>query len=221
MPGVTRGYIMFSATEGLVESFYWCCPRCKVGLGNAEERLFCANCSAHYETIEGIPDLRLPGDAWINFAEDLAQARALASLKSASLPDFVRHVYAIRPGWDESRIDLRTREVLAAPERLRGELRNWLSEVVPKPGLFLDLGCGAGMLLAAAAEGSRGVGIDVSMSWLVVAKRLVAEYGGKPMLAAALGEALPVSDGAFDAVLSLDVIEHVRNPDQYLTEVDR
>ena len=78
------------------------------------------------------------------------------------------------------------------------------------------------MLLAAAVHhGAAGIGIDVSMTWLVVARKLVQAHGGRPLLAAALGESLPLADGAVDGVVSLDVIEHVRDCDAYLREIDR
>ncbi len=67
----------------------------------------------------------------------------------------------------------------------------WLEPCVSR-GIFLDLGCGPGMLLAAAAEeGYQGIGVDVSLVWLVVAHRLIEARGGRPVLAAALAEALP------------------------------
>lgn len=40
-------------------------------------------------------------------------------------------------------------------------------------------------------------------------------------MAAALGEALPLADGALSGVVSLDVIEHVDRPDAFLNEIDR
>jgi len=77
------------------------------------------------------------------------------------------------------------------------------------------------LLAAAAAEGRKGIGIDVSLAWLVVAQRLIAEWGGRPVLAAALAEALPLPDGAVEGVISLDVIEHVSDHARYLSEIDR
>ncbi len=59
------------------------------------------------------------------------------------------------------------------------------------------------------------------MTWLVVAERLIQEWGGDPVLAAAFGEALPLVNAGVDAVVSLDVIEHVVSPDRYLAETCR
>lgn len=59
------------------------------------------------------------------------------------------------------------------------------------------------------------------MTWLVVAKRLIADHGGEPVLAAAVGEALPLRDASVSAIVSLDVIEHVRDMPRYLREINR
>ena len=181
----------------------------------------CTSCEREFEAVAGIPDLRVAGDSWIDFEDDLSIARELAAME-CSLPELVRSVYARREGWDEGRIDRRTREVLQAPERLKSDVEGWLKAFCVEDGLPLDLGCGAGMLLAAMAmEGKNALGIDVSMTWLVVAKRLIEEHGGEPILAAAMAEHLPLNDGSVSGVVSLDVIEHVRDPDRYLAEINR
>ena len=199
----------------------WCCPRCRGELRSAPDRLECTDCGNQHEVVGGIPDLRLPGDSWIDFEDDTALARELAAM-DCSVADLVRSVYSRRPGWDDRRINLRTREVLEAPDRLKDDLQGWLRPVVDREGPLLDLGCGAGMLIGALGTQKKNViGIDVSMTWLVVAKKLIEEFGGRAILAAALGESLPLRDGSLGGVISLDVIEHVSNPRLYLQEIDR
>ncbi len=201
----------------------WCCPRCRGKLVQpADDHLRCTSCESRYEVVAGIPDLRVPGAVWIDCDQDREKARTLAR-ETVNLPleHLVRRVYAERPGWVPWRVELRTKQVVTGAGRMAGELTAWLDEPTREPG-FLDLGCGGGMLLsAAAAAGRSGIGIDVSMIWLVVAQRMIAEHGGTPVLAAALAEALPLPDGAVSAVVSLDVIEHVADPVPYLREIDR
>lgn len=211
------------ATNFFVSSPIWRCPRCRGLLaGDAAGGLQCQLCVARYEAVAGIPDLRVQTAAWIDYEEDLAEARRLAEeTEGWSVEDLVRSVFAARREWDVARTDRRTREVLAAPHRLRREISGWLSEATAGEG-FLDVGCGPGMLLAAAAaEGRRGVGIDVSMVWLIVAQRLITAWGGVPILAGASAEALPLADGAVSGAVSLDVIEHVGDPRGFLAEIDR
>ena len=61
----------------------------------------------------------------------------------------------------------------------------------------------------------------MSLVWLVVAQRLITAWGGRPVLAAALAESLPLGDGSVSGVVSLDVIEHVGDPGSYLSEINR
>lgn len=201
----------------------WRCPLCRGPLRElGAEQLRCSTCDTGYYVVAGIPDLRAPGAVWIDREQDRDAARRLHS-ETANLPveQIIRRVYAEREGWTADIVALRTQQVVESPARLRGDLAGWLDGPTRDPG-FVDLGCGPGMLLAAAAtEGRSGIGIDVSLVWLVVAKRLIEHYGGTPVLAAALAEALPLADASVPAVVSLDVIEHVGDQAAYLREIDR
>ena len=201
----------------------WRCPRCRGHLGeDGVAYLLCRSCGARYDTVDGIPDLRVNAPAWINCDEDREAARWIAhEMAGEELEAVVRHVFRVVRGRREENAKYRTRRTLNEPNRLRREIAGWLDEATARP--FLDLGCGAGALLAAAsAEGGRaGIGIDVSMVWLVVAKRLIKSYGGTPVLAAGFAESLPLADGSVHGVVSLDVIEHVGDQHAFLREIDR
>ncbi len=201
----------------------WCCPLCHGRLAFSEAAATCTSCGHVYEMVAGIPDLRVQGAAWIDFDEDIEKAKWLyRTSMSLTTEQTIERLYSSRPGWSLSLAQYRTRQVVEAAERLKEDVVGWLDFCTQGPRPFLDLGCGGGQLLAAAAsQGRHGVGIDVSMEWLIVAQRLIADRGGKPVLAAAMAEALPLKTGAIEGVVSLDVIEHVGDMGAYLREIDR
>lgn len=209
--------------RGAAPAMIWRCPRCRGELAEHDETLACGACAVSYPCFDGIPDLRLPGPSWVDHEKDRDAARRMIAETAGFTPTAtVRYVFEGRqemaPAWREKR----TKQVMQAGERLVPEIDGWLRDCVPAGGTFLDLGCGPGQLLAAAgAIGRRGIGIDVRLEWLLVAKRLITAAGGTPMLAAAMAESLPLADGSIGAVVSLDVIEHVGDVKAYLREIDR
>ncbi len=87
---------------------------------------------------------------------------------------------------------------------------------------ILEIGCGGGLMAEAyARRGAFTVGIDRSLPSLRVARRhaaaerVVIDYSGS------LAEELPFSDGAFDAVVTADTLEHVENVDRVVEEAAR
>ncbi|HEU4702731.1 MAG TPA: methyltransferase domain-containing protein, partial [Conexibacter sp.] len=201
----------------------WCCPSCRGALivHEQEARMRCGGCDARYGIYGGVPDLRVDRPAWIDIDEDRdAAARLERDHRSKSLEDMIRAVFGAQAGRSQHQVDMRTRQVLASPGRLTTQLDGWLRSAT-RSG-FLDLGCGPGMLLAAAAgRGASGLGIDVSLLWLVVARRMIAEHGGRATLCAGFAESLPLRDASVPAIVSLDVIEHVADQRRYLAEIDR
>jgi SAM-dependent methyltransferase len=91
-----------------------------------------------------------------------------------------------------------------------------------QPGSILDVGCGEGVLTEKWAErmaNGRVVGIDLDDP------KLKEEWQRRrrPNLEfrAAIGDDLPYSDGEFEAVTAMEVLEHVPNPDAVLLEMAR
>jgi len=91
---------------------------------------------------------------------------------------------------------------------------------LPRRGRLLEVGCGAGRYLRALRELRPELGLvgcDVSRSALA---SLAASAPGIEVRLAS-GHDLPAADGEFDAVLAIDVLEHVRDPERLLAEIHR
>lgn len=86
---------------------------------------------------------------------------------------------------------------------------------------FLEIGCAAGPVLVSlcANTGARGFGIDISPASvaLQLARRGKAKYDAL----CAPADELPFADATFDAVLSLDVLEHLQRPEVFMAEIAR
>ncbi|MEL6959004.1 MAG: bifunctional 2-polyprenyl-6-hydroxyphenol methylase/3-demethylubiquinol 3-O-methyltransferase UbiG [Pseudomonadota bacterium] len=86
----------------------------------------------------------------------------------------------------------------------------------------LDLGCAGGFLAEALDDrGARVTGIDPAKDAIKAARAHAAEGGRTINYDVGVGERLPYSDGQFDAVACVDVLEHVQDLQQVLNEVAR
>lgn len=86
----------------------------------------------------------------------------------------------------------------------------------------LDLGCAGGFMAEAIHDrGARVHGIDPAAEAVAAAKAHAAATGREIGYAVGVGEALPYPDHAFDAVVCVDVLEHVADLDAVLGEVAR
>jgi SAM-dependent methyltransferase len=102
--------------------------------------------------------------------------------------------------------------VFCGPDRIP-LFRQWLS----RPGLqVLDLGCRDGALTSAYLDGNRVVGVDIDRAALANADEL-----GIETVWADLDQPLPFEDDSFDVVVVAEVLEHLRFPEQLLSEAKR
>lgn len=100
-----------------------------------------------------------------------------------------------------------------------------LSALAPRRGeRVLEAGCGAGLMLReiGLATGPHGLaaGVDVSLDQVLAAR---ASCAGVPGVKPQVGDvtALAFPDGAFDAMLAVEVLEHVPDVDSALAEIAR
>ncbi len=94
-------------------------------------------------------------------------------------------------------------------------LRSLLRRHAPG-GRLLDLGCGTGGVLRDVAPDRVCHGVDASMAGLRICRR----KGFEQLVCADLRR-IPFGRGHFDAVLALDVIEHLDDDEQFLREASR
>ena len=95
-----------------------------------------------------------------------------------------------------------------------GTLRRWLAGKAK----LIDVGCGDGFYTLHLAKGKQqSVGMDISMAALKRANRDL----GCTIFTLGAAEALPFHDCSFDAMLALDVVEHLQRPDRFLEEACR
>jgi ubiquinone/menaquinone biosynthesis C-methylase UbiE len=151
---------------------------------------------------------------------DKAQ-RLVERTHGASLEAMVRAYWAMTPGTPESLASRFVEHVMGAERRSR----EWLASIDSSPrdgGAWLDVGTGTGDLAVVVAEqGTRAVGIDIAMRWLVVAKRRAELAGVAVDFVCCNAEHLPFADRTFARVVSVGTIEHCIDARRALAESRR
>jgi SAM-dependent methyltransferase len=90
--------------------------------------------------------------------------------------------------------------------------------VRPESADLLEIGCGHGdMLLEARKRGFRVSGVEISAHAAALANRCL---GMQAVLVGTI-ETLPLAHGHFGAVVAADVIEHVRDPEDWLLRIHK
>jgi len=183
------------------------CPKCHSPFVRNDGALSCPKCALRFPVREGIPDFR-PAEFAARFvaaqaAESEHHEQAWTQLQTGHLP-LVQSIPDYRD-WLESfyRNGLYVFGFPAA----------WLRDKV-----VLEIGSGPFGLLACLPHG-QGVAVDPLMPMFVPYMR--PHWQPSPLRIAALGEELPVQDGAFDAAVAINCLDHTLEPDRILTAVTR
>jgi len=188
------------------------CPACRTPVAATGEAYRCAACGRSFPILFGIPDFRLHGDRYLSLEAERAKAARLhAFAQQASFAALVDHYYAITddvpPGLARRYRDY----ILAGP----GRAVPILDALGPRGAAdaLVDLGCGSGgLLVAAAGRGGTVWGVDIALRWLVICRKRLEEAGIAATLVCADAEALPLPDGMAAQVVAADLVEHVRDP---------
>lgn len=197
-----------------------CCPACHNEIAQQGGHYQCAHCGQGYPAILSIPDFRL-GLSPAQRENELQEIRYLLEAYQHMTYSQLMEIYIQRTTHPDL-LDLERRYELNWKER--GQKERYKIEKLanrwgidsgalqdPSKKVYLDMGCGKGVLLATLGQSFRTVlGVDHSMEYLLLAKKLCDDLGlSNVFLACASNEALPLRSNVIDFMTALDVIEHV------------
>lgn len=151
---------------------------------------------------------------------DLLKNRAGAD-NAANLTNFLPGAgRGYEPLWRVHSLGLLTREPFSNERELRT-----ISELagVERGGLYLDLGCSAGLYTRNLTPGGTGalIGIDISPSMLKEAARRARRIGASPSFARADAHNLPFADACFSGAVCGGTLNELGDPARALRETRR
>jgi 2-polyprenyl-3-methyl-5-hydroxy-6-metoxy-1,4-benzoquinol methylase/uncharacterized protein YbaR (Trm112 family) len=197
------------------------CPACKGELLEPTTSYQCAQCERTYPILFGIPDFRLRPDRYLPVTEERAKAQRLHEFaQGASFEALVRYYYEITDDVPPNLARHFRNYIRSAPSRAQFILDDFQPHKATHT--LLDVGCGSGGLLLAAAGRYRAVfGVDIALRWLVICQKRLADEGIAAILVCADVEALPFRQACFTHVAAADLIEHVYDVDGAISAIWR
>lgn len=188
------------------------CPAClkPVEYAARPAAYCCRHCDREFPVLFGIPDFRLTSDRYLSLAEERDKARRLYEFgRDHSFDELIDEYYRITD-------DVPPAQALKFASYVRAGVARGAT-ILPRlgpPGTarLLDIGCGAGGLLAAAAgAGYQICGTDIALRWLVIAAKRLEELGLEVDLVCADVAALPFTGARFTGIAAIDLFEHVED----------
>lgn len=205
------------------------CPVCEQGIFIHDDRCECTSCKKTFPIIVGIPDFRLTLNQQRRASEQQHIDIILNKYDKLNFNDIMKDFIARTT--DPGLLDLDTQYMLGWKSRGAKQLAkikalfqkqaSWGQFVEnSKHGIYIDVGCGKGAMLATMASRFRfAIGIDRSMTYLILAKKLAQEIGlENVVLMAGENESMPFVDDCVDFITAIDVIEHVGDQEKGLNE---
>jgi SAM-dependent methyltransferase len=147
-----------------------------------------------------------------------AESRPLEEWITQTLVDQLHGEY----GWKESEARAYAAEYLTG--RREAGTVDRLENLRPLEGCdVLEVGSGlGGALLELRRRGVRAIGVEPSGEWCGIIRRRLRQKGlPEGCVVQATGEHLPFEDASADVVFTLQVLEHVDEPERVMAEIDR
>ena len=195
------------------------CPQCRDRLTKQPDNYLCSDCKREYPIIFGIADFRIRSDPYLSLQEERAKAKRLATEIEQSFSAMLDYYYEIT---DDVPPVLATRYKAYhynGPKQARQSLARL---GIASDDVILDVGCGTGGALIAAAENCSHIyGMDIALRWLVICQQRLKEQGITATLVCADIEAPPFPDEYFSKITATDLLENVYSVDKTLVALGR
>jgi SAM-dependent methyltransferase len=195
------------------------CPQCRHSVSKQPDSYTCAGCAKEYPIIFGIADFRLRSDRYLSLEEERAKAIRLATETEQNFSTMLDYYYEITDD---------VPPVLAARYKAYhyngpGQARRSLERLgIAADDVILDVGCGTGGALIAAAEKCSHIyGMDIALRWLIICQQRLREQGVTATLVCADVEASPFPDRYFSKIVATDLLENVYSVDRTLIVLGR
>jgi len=195
------------------------CPRCAAPLSAPSDAEATCSRGHTWPVVAGILDCRTELTGF-DAEADRRHAEELATRSEEPFPELLQSYWA-RTGLPPKLTERYVRGDLIGGERAR-QVVHQIREMTGGDlgSIVLEVGAGTAALGAALSPHVSWVVVtDVSLAWLVLARRRLQETGRTNWsLLAATADALPFRDDAFDLIVAADVIEHVPDPEAMIDE---
>ena len=156
------------------------CPVCHGTLQHEPEAYICAKDQKTYPVTFGIPDFRVFHDDVVEPACERSLITQLSKeYPNRSFRDFIELDPTLDPAMPSSLLRRKRAHILGGSMSAKNSLAEIYRLVtLSEKGPFLELGCGPGGFLVAAADMFETVvGLDISLPRLIVAKKQLEETG--------------------------------------------
>jgi SAM-dependent methyltransferase len=191
----------------------WVCPACAADLEAHPDQLLCRGCGRVFPVLAGVADLRLEPDRFLSLEADRAKGLAVLRAGEGGYEAALQAYWGLTPELEPALAQGHRKRQLAEDEAGAALAREVVRRCGSLQGPALDLGCGLGGFVAAAASHAlAAVGIDAAFRWTAVASLRLRQAGVDAALCCANAEHPPFRPGSFELVVANDLLEHVRDP---------